>query len=297
MKTGFVTRGLSLLLLLASGTTWAGSGHRYAVIGDAGDWNELSSAVERSILDHGVSDLILPGDNVYPGLTYEDAWGPWIRDGFRFPVVAIGNHTEGYDAEIDFFRMPDEAYTKRLAPGVLAIVLNSDNVETAEEQAAFLERVLDRANEDSIFVVYHHPSLSLTAHHPWTEREEFQARIRPILQRHRSRISAVLNGHDHVAGAFSFDSLPVFVSGAVKEVVPFTAFTNRQEGIRVKTEWVYSPRPTWLQLTVHADSAESTLTFIDARSNRATCTVRVRTGEWLWLEDDCYEPDLRQRRR
>src|SRR5690606_13497347 len=131
--------------------------------------------------------------------------------------------------------------------------------------------------------------------HPWQERYEFQVRVRPILFRYRDRISAILNGHDHVAGAFSFDSMPVLLSGAVKEVLPFVPVNRVEEKIRVKTEWIFRPTPTWLRLSVTDFSEDSVAEYVDAATSRVMCSVRIRTGRWLYLEDDCYRGYRRRR--
>ncbi|MBS1961531.1 MAG: metallophosphoesterase [Bdellovibrionales bacterium] len=292
-------RGLRILLGLALAfasvsARAAATSYSYALLGDAGEWNSLGASVEKSARDAHVLDGILIGDNLYVG-TYDQQWTPWFRDGFRFPVVAIGNHHGGYAEEMRYFKMPAEAYTTWIAPGVAAIVLNSDNVATADAQAKFLEKELRTLRAESIFVVYHHPMLTLSAAHSWKEREAFHRAVRPILYKYRKRLSAILNGHDHVAGAFSFGDLPVFLSGAIKEAFPFRSVNGMQENIRVKTEWAYRGRPTWGKLTVHPHSRESTIEFIEANPTRSICHVRVRTGEWLYLGDDCYRP-IRGRR-
>jgi hypothetical protein len=278
---------LCVFVLSGAGGARAASTYAYALLGDAGHWNSLSASVEKSARDAGVREGILIGDNLYDG-NYDRQWATWFRDGFTFPVVAIGNHNGGYPEEIAYFKMPGEAYSRFIAPGVAAIVLNSDDVGTAGQQAQFLEKELREISAKSIFIVFHHPMLSLTAHHPWTERAAFHNAVRPVIYKYRSRISAVLNGHDHVAGAFSLGTLPVIVSGAVQEAFPFTWVKNVQLGFPVKTEWAYRGVPSWGRLTVTANSDESTVDFIEAHGTRVACTVRIKTGQWLFLEDNCY---------
>ncbi len=281
-----ILRWLLGALFIWSGTAEA-KNRAYAVFGDGGDWNAKTQQVEKSIRGQGIFHAILVGDNLYQG-TYAAAWDPWFRAGFRFPVVALGNHTAGYEEEMRFFDMPAEAYTTYLGRGIAAIVLNSDNVATARRQAKFLERELRSLDAQSIFVIFHHPSLSVTANHPWTERREFHEAVRPVLYRYRKRISAVLSGHDHVAAAFSFGDLPVIVSGAIKDTMKYRPMNGRQEGIQVKTEWAYRGRPTWAKLVVADHSDKSTIEFVEAEGSRTLCRVRIKTGEWLFLEDSCY---------
>jgi hypothetical protein len=286
---GFLSLVSALLISTVSASAVTGRGARvYGVFGDGGAFTREAESVLESMSSEGIRDLVLLGDNAYPGWEYEAAWGPWLAAGFRFPVVALGNHHNGYENEMAFFKLRYEYYSKELAPGVLAVVLNSDNENTAEEQAAYLEEVFETSDAESIFVLFHHPMLSLTKNHPWTERARFHQAVRPVIQRYRHRVSAVLNGHDHLAGAFSFDSLPVLVSGAVKEVMAYDPVYGKQESIEVKTEWAYRPRPTWLRLSVVPFSTDSRIDFVDAGTSRPSCTIQIRTGEWLYLEENCY---------
>ncbi len=281
-----------ILMLVFVTTAHAKQTASFALIGDAGLWNKRTALVEKSVRDMGVFNLILPGDNLYHG-TYEDAWNPWIQNGFHFQVVAIGNHTAGYQKEIKFFRMPSEAYTTWLAPGIAVIVLNSDNINSARQQAVFLEQELRTLSADSLFVVYHHPSLTLSADHPWEERENFHDVIRPLLYKYRDRISAVINGHDHMSAAFSFNDLPVIISGAIKEFHPVELPSKRQQGTQVKMEWAFPNRATWARLKVHPHSSHSEIDFVLAESNLVLCTIQIKTGEWLFLEKNCNS--LRQK--
>src|SRR4051812_22540029 len=85
----------------------------FAVIGDAGDWNDSAALVQSSIVAGNVSNLILPGDNLYnPLLSYSQVWGHWSQRGFRFSVVALGNHYKTYQSEMAYFKMPGEYYAR-----------------------------------------------------------------------------------------------------------------------------------------------------------------------------------------
>ena len=99
------------VLILVSISSAGGAEVQYGIIGDAGLWNSAMKDVQKSMLQAGVSRTILPGDNLYLG-TYAQQWNPMISAGFSFDVVAIGNHNGGYDAEMRFFKMPSEYYSK-----------------------------------------------------------------------------------------------------------------------------------------------------------------------------------------
>jgi 3',5'-cyclic AMP phosphodiesterase CpdA len=234
--------------------------------------------------------MIIPGDNLYQGTDYNIPWTHWMSKGFTFDVVAIGNHTAGYDEEVEFFGMPGEYYT-RVMDGTRFLVLNSDNVRTAGEQARWLDRELSQANESRIFVVLHHPPLTLTSSHPWEERRAFHQAVRPLLFRHRDKLTAVIAGHDHMASLASFDGLPVVVSGAAHEARRPEVRNDVQEGIRVRTEWIFDRTPYWVRLDLDSNDQDgkSTVRFIRARDSRETCTVVIRTGSVSELGDNCAQ--------
>jgi hypothetical protein len=171
---------------------------RLSLLGDAGRWNASTKKLKESMERVGVRSLVMPGDNLYSG-TYDSAWGPWFKSGFDFPVVAIGNHNDGYQKEIQFFSMPSEIYAKTLDGFLKFIVLNSDNKKNVDTQMDFLNKELAGATEPFVFVVYHHPTYTLTKDHTWPERREFQDAIRPVLSKYRQKITAVVLGHDHIA--------------------------------------------------------------------------------------------------
>jgi hypothetical protein len=168
-----------------------------AVIGDAGRTTPSSRLVRESIAKSGIQRLVLPGDNLYSG-SYQSVWNPWISARLSFDVVAIGNHNGGYRQETAFFSMPSEYYAK-VIDGARFLVLNSDNESTAAAQANWLNTELRSAREPLVFVVYHHPSYTISTFHNWEEKAVFQRALRPVIWANRAKITALLVGHDHVA--------------------------------------------------------------------------------------------------
>jgi len=264
-------------------------GQNYAIVGDGGDWGKNAQSVRDSILRKGESRLLMPGDNLYSWFsTYDAHWSPWSSKGLQFTAVAIGNHNAGYAKEVQYFKMPGEFYSMVLENGTIRlIVLNSDNRSNVEQQREFLELELLDAKEPLVFVMYHHPSLTVTDDHSWLERKNFHENIRPLLFRHREKITAVINGHDHIASLHEFDDLPVIVSGAVQDTRSPSLVNNTQEGINVRTRWLFEEATHWVKLIPSATSPTARLEYIRAKDDRIVCTVDLQTGKRATLGTDC----------
>lgn len=249
---------------------------KFAVVGDAGLWNSNSQSLLASIVKFETKKMVMPGDNIYSG-TYEKAWTPWKNAGITFDVVAIGNHHLGYANEVKYFGMPGEYYAKSYLNGeVLFLVLNSDNTKTVNEQMTWFESQLKSATAKQVYVVYHHPSLTI-GEHKWTEKKAFQIKIRSLFKTYRSKITAVIVGHDHVAALINFDNLPVIVSGSAQSPDKGSPVNNVQEGIQVKSQIYLSAQPYWVQqITSGGNSAE--FNFIRAKDNKVLCKAVIQTG-------------------
>lgn len=249
---------------------------KMAIIGDAGLWNSHSKALMNSILKYETKNLVMPGDNVYSG-TYEKAWSPWQEAKMSFDVIAIGNHNLGYAKEVKFFKMPAEYYSKSYLNGsILYLVLNSDNVSSAVEQLSWFEQQLKNTTAQQIYVVYHHPSLTVGGH-KWTEKKNFQIKMRELLKKYRQKITAVIVGHDHVAALINFDSLPVIVSGSGQSPDNGTAVNNVQEGVQVRSMIYLTAQPYWVQQITSGGNV-SEFNFIRAKDNKVLCKVVIETG-------------------
>lgn len=266
---------------------------RLSLLGDAGRWNASTKKLKESMERVGVKSLVMPGDNLYKG-TYEAAWEPWFKAGFEFPIVAIGNHNDGYQKEIQFFSMPAEVYSKTVDGFLKFIVLNSDNKKNIDMQMEFLNSELTSAVEPFVFVVYHHPTYTLTKDHTWPERREFQVAIRPLLSKHRQKITAVVLGHDHIASMGHFGDLPYILSGAGQNLRRGTAVDNVQAGVRVKSEWLKAEEEIWIQLEASRGAAGPgqvvELKAIRAKDDRVLCTAQISTGQLAQFGADCYQP-------
>lgn len=248
----------------------------FAIVGDAGRWNSTTRGTRDSIARAGVTQLILPGDNLYDAeLKYADAWNPWLEAGLTFDVVAIGNHRRTTREEVAYFNMPGEYYAKRFG-AVRFFVLNSDNDWTARTQASWLDGQLAAASaSDFNFVVFHHPPATISGEHRWEERPRFQTALLPVLDRHAAKIRALLVGHDHFASLVDFGGMPMVVSGAGWEAREAEPVDSNQRGRRVRTEWLYDRGPYWTRLDVNESTREVWIHFIRTDTNVLKCSVRL----------------------
>ena len=267
---------LSFIALVFVSLTLSAEQMRFAVLGDAGRWNSNTKLLQASIIKFDSKRLIMPGDNIYSG-TYEQHWSPWAKADFSYDVIAIGNHHLGYSTEIKFFNMPGEYFSKSYFNGnVQYLVLNSDNKTNVNTQMAWFEKNLKNSTAKQIFVVYHHPSLTI-GEHKWTEKKDFQIKIRALLKTYRSKITAVMVGHDHVAALINFDSLPVIVSGSAQSPDSGSPVNNVQEGIAVRSEIYLTEQPYWVQQVTSGDNV-SEFNFIRAKDNKVICKAVIQTG-------------------
>lgn len=243
-------------------------------MGDAGVWNQHSESVRNSLMQDKVMDIIMPGDNIYdPNQTYHDVWKNWMEVGFRFPIVALGNHSHSYEDEMRYFGMPGEFYTKVIGE-MKFIVLNSDNKNTVREQAEFLQQELESASEKFIFLVYHHPPFNLR--HSWQERAEFQLATRPIILKNQKKITAILVGHDHIASLVEMDQIPVIVSGAAFESFEIPYQNHSMDGIQVKTLWSSKGKFFyWTRMDVDDEEGTVWINFVSNDQRRVKCSVRI----------------------
>lgn len=277
---------VSLLLLVSSLRAEIVS---YGIVGDAGRWNSGTKQVHGSLIRNQVTNLILPGDNIYSvKLGYAKTWKEW--GGFNFDYVALGNHKISYSEEVAFFGIPGEYYSGSFNGHARFIVLNSDNPKTVALQMTFLETELSSATEPQIYLVYHHPTYSISRLHTWQERRAFQTAIRPLLQKYRSKITALIVGHDHLASLLHFDDLPVILSGAVQEVRNDGPVRNVQSGVKVETAWYFDSTPHWVRLDIDTDKPEAVVRFIRGKDDLEGCTAILVTGSAAKLAGNCKSP-------
>ncbi len=262
----------------------ASASEGFAIVGDAGVWNPHTRQVRDSIQRAGLKRLVMPGDNLYNRFsTYEQEWSPWKQAGFIFEAVAIGNHNAGFGAETAYFNMPGQAYAQVISDQVRFIMLNSDSKESVSEQAEWFQQQLESAREPFVFVMFHHPIVTLSSMHDWTERQGFQTRVRPLLYRYREKITALIVGHDHFAGLYSVGELPVILSGATHEMREPEVRNGEQAGLSVVTQYMYSGSPTWVKLTLpngrELGSNVMVADFIRATDDHVDCSVQLVTGK------------------
>ncbi len=247
-----------------------------AVVGDAGVISNSISQIRASVLRCGVRDLVLLGDNLYFAErdSYESIWQPWRNEGLNFAVTALGNHNAGYDREMAFFQMPQENYQRKIGPFEF-IVLNSDNRDSVNNQIGFLESAFAQSRSPFKFLVVHHPFVTVSDRHKWTERYDFQKLFRQFVEAQQNEIVAILSGHDHVASLTKVNDLPLIVCGASWEFFA-PKFLNYQDGpFHILSEWRYQGHPHWVRLECFEDLGEVWAHFVDAKMDRTVHSTKL----------------------
>jgi UDP-2,3-diacylglucosamine pyrophosphatase LpxH len=210
-----------------SGSLIAPNTLRFAVIGDAGTADEYQMAVSREMLaecERNPFPIVLTvGDNTYQGCknrlkdVFEIPYQRLLERGVRF-YATLGNHDEDCAAEqIAYppFNMGNHRYY-RLAPAgnlVEFFALDTTLVVSgkADEQYAWLERVLAESKARWKIAFFHHPAFSPALKHG--DEKDVATRLVPILERHGVRV--VFTGHDHIfAKLRTRNGIDYFVCGA-----------------------------------------------------------------------------------
>lgn len=248
---------------------------KYAIVGDAGILNSTTTLLRKTLAANNMNRLIMPGDNLYlPTSSYAATWDIWKNEGFQFPLVAIGNHHKGYSNEVAYFKMPAEYYYKE-SSGALFIVLNSDNEKTAEEQIAWTDKVLTQSQFPLNFIVYHHPTITV-AMHEWDEKKKFQNGMRRLLKKHANKITSLLVGHDHIAGIYTIDGLPMVVSGASWESRQVKLPVKKDKEVTAEGLWASTQGGFWwTRLDYNALTKEVYIHFNRFDKQTDTCTFRI----------------------
>lgn len=255
---------------------------QFAIMGDAGRWNSNAQKLLASMVEFNVKKLIMPGDNLYEG-TYEKQWGEWKNAGFTFDVIALGNHHETYQAEIKFFQMPGEYFSKTFSFGEIQyLVLNSDNTSNVTKQMTWLKAQLAASTAKQVYLLYHHPTYKVGRYIPTEQKKNFQLKIRPILKTYRHKITALIVGHEHITSLMHFDTLPVIISGCTQSPRNEVPINNNQSGVRVRTAIHLDSEPFWVMQTISQDMTAadtSEFFFIRGRDSKIMCRATIKTGQ------------------
>lgn len=279
-----------VLVSLFAQPAWAGM-QSYGVLGDAGKTNRWVKTVRSSLKKAGVSRLVLPGDNIYSfWRSYAGVWEPWREMGFTFDVVALGNHNKGYDREMAYFQMPGE-YFSVVQEDARFIVLNSDRESSVEEQGEFLEQELSAAREKFVFIVYHHPTFTVSKFHDWQEKYDFQLMIRPLISKYRDRITALLVGHDHIATVVDLGGVPMIVSGAAADARAGKRVSVRESGVEIRTRWLAEKGIYWARLDLSAEEDAAWISFYrEDKAPGLVCKARIFPAPVIY-DQNCQRTD------
>ena len=285
---------LLALLLLMTGFNVYAEVFEFGIASDMGKKNQNQRSVFESMVENKIGKLIMAGDNIYQvNSTYESTWSDFTGGNFSFEVTAIGNHNFGYSSEIKFFKMPGEYYVKTFGKRIQFIVLNSDNIENVNEQFKFLENALKQTNRNMMtFLVYHHPTYTISKTHAWTEKKQFQSNMRNVFKNHKDKIRAVIVGHDHLTSVGLFGDIPYLIAGATQEVRNEKATNDTQDGVNVSTAWYFKGNPTWIKMSVNDKSGQIKLQMVDAKEKKSVCDAELTADKKFTLSENCKNPKL-----
>ncbi len=257
-----------------------------AIMGDAGEASAELNNLKTSVQKENITSIIMPGDNLYSG-TYKNVWNNWLSSGLKFDVVAIGNHNSGYKNEVDFFNMPAEYYSV-IKNGARFIVLNSDNTNNVDEQFTWFKNAMSSAKETLIFVVFHHPTFTISSSHTWQEKRNFQLQMRDFLKLNPGKITALILGHDHMSQFLKFGDTPVVIAGSGREVRNEKAVSFIEDGFKIETKFLAPRTQHWGLLQISSNAQEAIITFIRVADQKRACSARFIHSQ-MTLEGDCLQ--------
>lgn len=175
---------------------------RLAVVGDVGEWTKSESDIAGEIVkshnDRPFDAVLLLGDNVYqdgdPDVL-KDRILPRLAsltdDGVMILAV-LGNHDieDGNGAaQVEVFDLPGPWYSKGF-DDLLVVALDSNHPDYLVQEA-WLESVLDEAEEQWIVAIMHHPPYSHGSHGGGDVSEKW-------IQSFKDHdVALVLAGHEH----------------------------------------------------------------------------------------------------
>jgi hypothetical protein len=176
---------------------------KFAVIGDSGTGGSAQAAVGQRMAEayqaFPFKLVLMLGDNLYGGerprdyeRKFERPYKPLLDAGVKF-YAALGNHDEREQRFYEHFNMGGETYYTFKAPdqSVRFFALESDYMD--RRQLDWIERELQRSNDDWKIVFMHHPLYSSGGRHG--SSETLREVLEPLFIEHG--VSLVLAGHEH----------------------------------------------------------------------------------------------------
>ena len=255
-------------------------------MGDAGLAGSSLDKLKASLTKEQVTSVLMPGDNLYSG-TYSSVWDNWKSSGFKFDIVAIGNHNITYDQEVKYFNLPGEYYSV-VKDGARFFVLNSDNAANVNDQFSWLEKEFAVANEKLKFLAFHHPTYTISHFHKWEEKRSFQLKMREFIKQNPKKISALIVGHDHISEFMQFGDLPVIVAGSGREVREDAGVAFTDDGIKIKTQFYAPDVQHWALLEIQPGAKEACVHLIRVADQKRVCSARIKKSKMI-LEANCKQ--------
>lgn len=244
-----------------------------ALFGDAGAIHPEVEATRDSIRKKNIKNVFLLGDNLYDShLSYSDVWDSWKNTGLSFLGVTIGNHGLGTASELSYFNKQREFDSFEI-DGVRWIILNSNNESNADEQLKWAQSIVSNSQGRPLFLALHHPFVSVTDHHHWEEKYEFQKKFRSFVKTNSEAISGIFSGHDHISAAFDVSGIPLIISGAIFERLKVPDHVPYDTDFSVKNIWRYRGQTSWVRWTsIHN---EVWIEFIDGHRDSIICSIKL----------------------
>lgn len=182
--------------------------------------NPTHRAITSTISKYNPEFVISTGDIVYTG-GLESEWYLFFNDGatlFRNTslFVAIGNHEKGgeeiFKRQFSFTNGDEFYYSFDWGNSHFIILCNICGITPETEQYQWFKRDLETADSNKnimhIFVAFHYPPYTFSAHSPDSDSRNY---IVPLLK--QTRVRVVFNGHNHLYEHIYKDGIHYIVSG------------------------------------------------------------------------------------
>jgi hypothetical protein len=196
------------------------SPYRVAIFGDNRS-NHLRHQVVVDAILRAAPDLVVnTGDAINIGGLFED-WQSFFSIEGRLmrtaPIMPIyGNHEARFYGRAFYTRywhLPNSYLNRELNYTFIYgnsywLVIDSNEVPRRARLRWIKARLRDSSSHDFVFVAFHHPLFSFSAHKP---SKKLRKKLHPLFVKHR--VSAVFNGHNHCYEHFLVDGIHYVVTG------------------------------------------------------------------------------------
>ena len=203
---------------------------------DTSGWDNTLNIVAQNDIFSDISFLLSAGDQVNTASSESEYDGYLNHAALKnLPVATIiGNHDSGSDAYSEHFNVPNEsvAYGTTTAGGnywfvynnALFMMLNTNDLSTAEHKAFMEEAIAANPNVDWKIVSFHQSIYTVASHYnnDGTSRRE---ELVPVFD--ELDIDVVLMGHDHVyCRTYMMDGLTPMTDASIYDDEKYSSITD-----------------------------------------------------------------------